>query len=158
VKQGSILRLLYVSRIAAKAAGPLPSTMEDILVESHGRNASLNVTGFLWSDGVYFCQVLEGSPEAVEAVYASIAQDDRHRDLRVRLQEAAPDRRFARWTMCGMTLSDLDERLIDDSEIGGDLYGAPVEDVLAMLVRVCDAHGADLDAQHRRIVAATAGL
>lgn len=157
MKQGSILRLLYVSRMADKAAGQLPSTMEDILVESHGRNASLKVTGFLWSDGVYFCQVLEGSPEAVEAVYASIAKDGRHRDLRVRLQESAPDRRFARWSMCGMTLSDLDERLIDDSEIG-DLYGAPVEDVLAMLVRVCDAHGADLDAQHRRIVAATAGL
>ncbi|WP_176695843.1 BLUF domain-containing protein [Phenylobacterium immobile] len=158
MKQGSIQRLLYVSRITARAAGPLPSTMEDILVESHGRNAALGVTGFLWSDGVHFCQVLEGADAAVDAVFASILQDDRHKDVRLRLQEASSDRKFDRWSMCGMTLSDLDESVIDGGDLGGDLYLAPAEDVIAMLAHLCAVHGAALEAQHRRIVAATAGL
>lgn len=155
--EGSIQRLLYVSEIALRAAGQLPSTMEDILLESHARNVSVGVTGFLWSDGAVFAQVLEGAPSAVEAIFSSIRRDSRHRAIDVRLDELADARRFARWSMCGMTLSDLDESLIDGHDINVDLYATPVEEVVAMLERFCEAYGKALDARHLRIVAATAG-
>lgn len=158
MKEESLRRLLYVSKISASAAGQLTSTMEDILLESHGRNSAANVTGFLWSDGLVFAQALEGPQTAIEAIFISILKDPRHRGLEVRFDEAVNARRFARWSMCGMTLSDLDERIIDGEDATADLYRLPAETVTAKLERLCEAYGPALDAQHRRIVAASAAL
>jgi hypothetical protein len=154
LKPGPIHRLLYVSRISVQAAGPLASTMEDLLLVSHSRNARLGVTGFLWADGVLFTQVLEGPGAAIDRIFASIRRDNRHTGIRLALGETIETPTFDRWSMCGMTLSDLDERLI--GEAPADLFAASADDILAMLGHLAKQHGPHLDAQHERLVSVTA--
>lgn len=147
-------RLLYVSRVSRVAGAQLPSTMEDILIASCARNARLDIGGFLWSDGLFFTQVLEGPREALGAVFGSILRDDRHEAVQVRLHEAIEARRFSRWSMCGMTLSDLDENLLSTGETWRSLYDAPPQTILDRLGRLSHEYGELLNAQHRRITAA----
>jgi len=59
-----------------------PEELESILAVSRANNQAAGVTGMLLhADGRFF-QVLEGPEPAVEGVYARIAADPRHRELR----------------------------------------------------------------------------
>lgn len=153
-QDGDDERLLYVSRVSRKAGAQLPSTMEDILIASCARNAALDVTGFLWSDGLLFTQVLEGPAAAVAAVFGSILRDERHEAIQVRLHETIRRRRFSCWSMCGMTLSDLDENLLSLGETSAGLYETPAEAILDRLAWLSGRYGDLLARQHRRITAA----
>jgi hypothetical protein len=52
----------------------------------------------LYTEGSFF-QVLEGVPDAVEALYARIELDPRHEQVTRIVTEAIPDKSFAQWTM-----------------------------------------------------------
>jgi hypothetical protein len=75
--------------------------LNPLLATSQRNNERDGVTGCLLyvydEEGgpAYFAQILEGRQETVEAAYARIAQDRRHRDVRLLSRGPLRDRRFA---------------------------------------------------------------
>lgn len=70
-----------------------------LLEAARTHNDGAGLTGMLlYTEGSFF-QVLEGVPDAVEALYARIERDKRHEHVTRILAEAIPSRSFAQWTM-----------------------------------------------------------
>ncbi|OHB29330.1 MAG: hypothetical protein A2790_13225 [Phenylobacterium sp. RIFCSPHIGHO2_01_FULL_69_31] len=150
-----LCRLLYVSRISDAAAANLPHAMEEILVVSARRNTPDAVTGLLLADGASFVQVLEGPDARVIACYERILQDQRHHDIRLRSLASIDERSFPRWSMCGLTLSDLEDKLLAASDIAFELREADPGALLQHLEGLAARHARQLDAAHAKLVAAS---
>jgi hypothetical protein len=104
-----LVRLLYASR----AAAPLtPDAIDAILATSRKGNPSLGITGLLCHSGDIFMQVLEGSRDAVSALYSRIASDKRHKDVILLHYEEITERRFASWTMGQVNLARVNPSLL----------------------------------------------
>ena len=91
-----IKRIKYVSRFDK------PHTEADIEAigeQSRANNERLDLTGMLMASGGLFYQVLEGPAEAVDEVYARIADDSRHTDLLLLGSEENVERLYPDWTM-----------------------------------------------------------
>jgi EAL domain-containing protein (putative c-di-GMP-specific phosphodiesterase class I) len=103
-----LIHLIYSS------AGTRPFQDEELvelLARSRAKNAGLGITGMLLYDNGSFFQILEGSPEAVDQLYQTIAQDERHTKAVVIIREPIPKRSFGEWTMgySKVTAEELDE-------------------------------------------------
>jgi hypothetical protein len=101
-----LVRLLYASR----AVQPIDSKMLDaILEQSRPHNKEHGITGVLCSDdaGNGFVQVLEGSRDAVNALYNNIVCDRRHTQVVLLDYEEIHERRFANWRMGRIDLSKV---------------------------------------------------
>jgi len=71
----------------------------EILAVAHERNAVLGITGVLiFGEGI-FLQILEGSQDAVTALLAKIASDQRHHDMKVFYRAEQAERAFGDWRM-----------------------------------------------------------
>ncbi|HEX8302578.1 BLUF domain-containing protein [Sphingomonas sp.] len=90
-----MLQLVYVSS-ANRREAPDPAS---ILAVSRGNNRRDGITGMLYSDGTRFLQVLEGPDERVEAAYARIQADPRHRAIVILSRRAIDAREFGEWEM-----------------------------------------------------------
>jgi len=88
-----MLQLVYIS--SAKGAPDLGT----ILAKSRRNNGRDSITGLLYSDDVRFMQVLEGPEDKVEAAFARIQQDSRHRGLVVLSPRLVDAREFGSWEM-----------------------------------------------------------
>ena len=107
-----VRQLIYTSRVAT---GPHEddALLRSILEVSVRNNTAVAVTGMLLHHRNHFIQALEGSPDAVEAVYRRVRQDQRHRELKL-LQDATPtSRSFAGWAMCGYNLGRADNEILE---------------------------------------------
>ena len=80
--------------------------LEQLLSSSRDRNHSLGLTGMLLYAGGHFIQTLEGPSAEVDATYARISRDDRHRNLIVALREPVEERVFPDWSMGFEVLSE----------------------------------------------------
>lgn len=88
--------LLYVSQATVR---PRPETVDAIVATAQRVNPTLGLTGvLLWSD-VHFAQLLEGPADALDLMYARLAQDPRHRDLALLGRWAIAERLFSDWSM-----------------------------------------------------------
>lgn len=148
-----LCRLLYVSRMSSDAGSSTPGTMQDILFVSARRNAEDGVTGFLLANGERFVQVLEGPDVRITGCYERILKDPRHLDVRIRSLDGVEQRRFPRWSMCGLYLSELDDVVLSPPDIDFDLGDAGAGVLLQHLEGVAFRHGRRLDALHERLVA-----
>jgi hypothetical protein len=88
-----MLQLLYISSVVGRL-----SNLE-ILATSRRNNARDSVTGLLYCDGVRFLQVLEGPDDKVDATYARIKVDPRHRAAVVLSRRNVEHREFGPWDM-----------------------------------------------------------
>ena len=70
-----------------------------LLQAARTHNDGAGLTGMLLHTEGSFFQVLEGVPDAVEALYARIERDKRHKHVTKIVTEAIPSRSFAHWTM-----------------------------------------------------------
>ncbi|MCW7541528.1 BLUF domain-containing protein [Aquabacterium sp. A7-Y] len=104
-----LIRLLYCSR-AAEALSH--ESIEAILSRSRHRNPGLGITGILCYGGEVFLQVLEGSREAVNALYKEIVCDERHREVTLLHYEEIAERRFAGWTMGQVNLAKINPSML----------------------------------------------
>ncbi len=59
------------------------------------RNGGQGITGLLAHGGALYLQVLEGAPEAIDALLGKIAADGRHRSVRVIQDVIVDERSFA---------------------------------------------------------------
>lgn len=96
------LRLVYASRanfMAGADNATVNSDMARILMQSRKNNPANGLVGALYfADGCFF-QCLEGPADAVDALYARLHQDTRHRDLKVLSRNAIQQLSFSRWSM-----------------------------------------------------------
>ena len=106
----SIFRLMYISSGRRKFdAGEL----QEILAVSRKNNAEIDVTGMLlYLDG-NFLQVLEGKRDDVEALYARILLDRRHRGAITLSGVEVEDRLFPDWAMGLKTVAPGEEAQIE---------------------------------------------
>lgn len=91
-----MIQLLYVSQASPAFE---EADLEKILQASVGNNHRRGVTGLLlYSHGV-FMQVLEGSEYEVNAAFARIKADPRHRNIVELVRTSISNREFDRWSM-----------------------------------------------------------
>lgn len=83
------------------------------LVEQAQRNnRRSDITGMLAYSGQWFLQVLEGGRATIDATFARIEVDRRHRDIHVIGVVESTQRRFATWSMGFAGLDAFNEDLI----------------------------------------------
>ena len=92
--------MFYSLAYESQASTPLTAPdLLDLLEHSRANNARKGVTGILLYRHGTFLQVLEGPHAEVDALYATIARDPRHREVSTLLAEDRSERRFPDWTM-----------------------------------------------------------
>lgn len=124
-----LIRLLYLSR----SVGPQTTTMtSSILATAKEFNAQHGVTGVLCQGQGFFLQVLEGERSVVNRLYARIALDPRHKDLEILLVDDVADRRFGKWSMAHVVLSDRNP-VVPMQHPSFDPYALAGRDLLARL-------------------------
>ena len=104
----TIVRLLYVSTVDGSLTW---DDVRRIVDRAQVRNRQNDLTGMLAFHPPHFVQVLEGRPEALEAVMEHIRTDSRHHDIQLIERVETDRRRFARWSMAllgaGALVADL---------------------------------------------------
>jgi hypothetical protein len=125
--------------------------MEDILVASVANNLRDGITGILVCDGEAFAQILEGPREAVEACFLRICLDRRNAEPALREASWGRHRAFPRWSMCGLTLSGVDDAVLSPPDIGFDLTRLSTGALWQHLESLALRHGDALDREHDRI-------
>ena len=99
--------LLYASAGVRRFAG---AEIEDILETSRRNNAVTGITGMLlYADG-NFIQYIEGEAEALDALFARISADRRHRRPMVLSRGPIEARGFSDWSMGYKPLDAADRR------------------------------------------------
>ena len=88
-----MLQLVYISSAVGKP------DVGAILAASRRNNARDGITGLLYADGVRFLQALEGPADQVEAAFARIKPDPRHRAVVVLSRRTVEEREFGPWQM-----------------------------------------------------------
>ncbi len=91
-----MITIVYASRATGTWDGP---GLAEMLQLSRARNAREQVTGMLLYAYGGFVQQLEGETDGVERIFASIARDPRHTDLRVLSRRSITQRRYGAWAM-----------------------------------------------------------
>ncbi|MES2912186.1 MAG: BLUF domain-containing protein [Pseudomonadota bacterium] len=91
-----LFELMYVSTLAPDED---PGIVAAIAAHARLANEMLGVTGLLVYDGHRFAQHLEGSEEAVTALYARIEADTRHTAVNLRHHGACGHRRYPQFSM-----------------------------------------------------------
>ncbi len=90
--------------VYASAATTTAPRLDDILAASRRNNAQNGLTGLLLFAEGNFIQALEGPKEALDATFARISNDRRHK-LIMELYRAPIDRRnFPNWSMGARTI------------------------------------------------------
>lgn len=124
-----LIRMLYLSR----SVGPQTTTMtSSILATAKQFNAQHGVTGVLCQGQGFFLQVLEGERSVVNQLYGRIALDPRHKDLELLLAEDIEERRFGKWSMAHVVLSDR-KPVVPMQHPSFDPYALSGRDLLARL-------------------------
>ena len=90
-----MLQLVYISSSTTRGLEGLDA----ILATSRRNNARDGITGLLYADGTRFLQALEGEGAAVEAAFARIRTDPRHRGVVVLSRRTIAVREFGPWDM-----------------------------------------------------------
>ena len=107
-----LMHCVYVSEATAPISPPV---LQQILAVSRERNAAAGVTGMLICSPQAFFQVLEGEAADVESVYARIARDPRHHQLRRLVSEPIAQRGFADWAMGEAQVSEAEIQALTGS-------------------------------------------
>jgi len=63
------------------------------------KNKANDITGYLWFDGDYFLQYVEGVADNIDKLMASIEQDKRHRVMSSLSNTKLSERKFPNWKM-----------------------------------------------------------
>jgi hypothetical protein len=88
--------LVYVSSVVTPFSA---DELSALLAISHRNNTAMGITGMLLYKDGNVMQVLEGEEGAVRKLYATIADDSRHRGLLTLTQGPLAERQFPDWSM-----------------------------------------------------------
>jgi hypothetical protein len=129
-----LIRLIYVS----KAVEPQSSTLIDsVLRKAHAWNTENDITGVLCEGQGVYLQVLEGERGKVTRLYSRISADPRHTDLELIHCECITEKRYGKWSMARVSLSDVDPQTkivwpdLDPYSPSGALVMARIDELIA---------------------------
>jgi hypothetical protein len=91
--------MYQLTYISSARPGICQIDVEAILRSSRANNARDAITGLLVHDGVRFLQALEGERVLVEAAFARIRVDPRHRAAVMLSEREIAARQFGSWAM-----------------------------------------------------------
>ena len=134
------VRLIYASRIAPVCRLDMARQLERIGARGGARNVALNIASVLFVEPGRFVQVLEGSREAVRAVYARIDADPRHRSPTIIVRAPTLRPRFAPWSLGIATPSPAEAALLAAA-------GQDPRPLIKALRFIAEAHRLELDRQ-----------
>lgn len=98
--------LVYISRSVRLMTN---TELVDLLEQARERNKKEDLTGLLLYKDLSFLQVLEGQVDAIDRVFESIKQDDRHFRVKVLIEnEPINERYFSNWAMGFQHIDHLD--------------------------------------------------
>jgi len=98
--EGSLYRLLYVSRSSVRGdASDLRREVDSILEAARRNNSAAGITGALVFNAYFFSQALEGDQGAVETIFEKIQCDPRHDSATILSFEPIEERAFRNWHM-----------------------------------------------------------
>lgn len=80
-------------------ASPSAADLEALVGRARARNRNLSVTGMLLYEDGSFLQTLEGPPDKLDTLWASIKQDTRHDHIEVLSEHVVPARLFSDWDL-----------------------------------------------------------
>lgn len=92
----SLIQVIYASAATSRWT---PDALLRLLRTARRNNGAVGITGFLGHNAGTFLQMLEGTPEAVDATLARIARDGRHQELTILLRRETSERFFPDWSM-----------------------------------------------------------
>ena len=95
-------RIVYISTAVAPMT---EADLMDLLVKARAKNADLDITGTLVYEKGHFFQVLEGEAAAVKALFETIKKDERHRQVRLLIEDDIETRQFGEWSMAWSKLN-----------------------------------------------------
>lgn len=96
----SLFHIAYISRNTINGDDDdIKTEIAKILESARRNNPAMQITGALLYSGGYFCQVIEGTEEALETLFEIIQMDERHADVTVLHFEPLEERNFADWSM-----------------------------------------------------------
>lgn len=142
------IRLVYASRATfppiREGAGIHPEVAR-ILVQSRRNNQRRRVVGGLYyADGSFF-QCIEGRAQDVDALYDTICEDPRHRDLLVLYRREIPAPAFGDWAMKHVPHApEVCQLLARHTRIGFEPHSFPPELVDAMVELLRDRPDSNL--------------
>lgn len=104
-----ILRLTYVSRYNTDNAN---IEVARILEQAKRNNERNGITGVLVINENYFLQSIEGARPVVNGLLRELIKDDRHSSLQIVECCEVEQRRWDKWSMKYLTLSDDDKEYV----------------------------------------------
>ena len=129
-----LIRLIYLSR----PVGPQTAALTDsILRKALVWNTQNDITGMLCEGQGVYLQALEGERSKVTGLYARIHADPRHKDLELLHCECITERRYRRWSMARVSLSEVDPQTkivwpeFDPYSASGALVMARIDELVA---------------------------
>ncbi len=97
-----LIRIIYISRstfMPTRSYNTIEPNVARILAKSRINNRRNGLVGVLYfGDGCFF-QCLEGEHSAVDALYARLQSDDRHKDIKLLSREAVSALSYSDWAM-----------------------------------------------------------
>jgi hypothetical protein len=100
VESSDIFRLGYIScSLIDSTPTVLWPVVRGLVAKASRKNHEDNITGALLYSGGYFCQILEGDPDTLEATFDRIQSDPRHTACRLVFFEPVDQRDFNGWSM-----------------------------------------------------------
>lgn len=104
-------RLIYKSR----SIRPIDWELVDSILEtSEERNSERGISGVLLATKNQFLQVIEGSFEEVNALFANIVKDSRHQTVQLISFTCTENRLFKLWAMHGVGMFNFNKTLSDE--------------------------------------------
>ena len=102
--QSELVRFVYVSRATFKpfdagSESGLDANVVKILNQSRKNNQKRNLVGALYYGSGCFFQCLEGAKADIDALYATLLNDPRHKDLKILSSKPIDRIHFTSWEM-----------------------------------------------------------
>jgi hypothetical protein len=135
--------LFQLGYVSTQARDMPPAELIELLNFAREANREAGVTGLLLHRKDSFFQVIEGRKEVIEALFARISADSRHRRVEILFQSLITEREFPDWQMGFLDLDQVDVSLlpaysrflVDDAEASRFLRELTRGKRLALLFR-----------------------
>jgi hypothetical protein len=106
-----LIQICYASVASKPFEEP---ALQALLTKARANNGRDGITGLLLYGNGHFVQVLEGDEGPVDALYAKIVGDPRHRQVFQLYRDEVTTRDFARWDMAFDRLTDFKPEFLRD--------------------------------------------
>lgn len=113
-----LIQICYGSVASAPFDEP---ALQGLLNKARANNTRDGITGLLLYGNGHFVQVLEGEEASVDALYAKITSDGRHRQVFQLYRDPVSTRDFANWAMSFDRLTDFKPEFLRDSSHAREL-------------------------------------